>query len=68
MGEYALYHGDIHPYYGTPRWQSLGDALLQMEIEHTDYHRARCDCEATLKLLKALAEQRETKQASNLSQ
>lgn len=55
MGMYAMYHGDIHPYYGTPRWQRLEAACSQMGVEHSNWHRARGDGEATLKLLRAMA-------------
>jgi len=50
MELYAEYHGEIHPYYGTPVWQKLTAAMQQMNLPVLKAHGAEADCLMTLSL------------------
>lgn len=52
MEEFARYHGEVHPHYGSFVWKSLAYALDFMGIEHAHLlHSALGDCLATLQLI-----------------
>lgn len=53
---YAQFWGE-RGYYNSFRWQKLNIACKQQGIEHTNWHRALGDCQATLKLMRVLAAQ-----------
>lgn len=58
MYAYAAFYGEIHPKYGTFKWQKLGDALKQCSIEWgSTMHDALTDARATLALLWYISEQ-----------
>jgi len=51
MEAYAEFYGEITPYYGSYKWQSLTNALIQQGLVATDAHDALVDCQSTLRLL-----------------
>jgi len=54
MLAYAEYYGDINTYYGSYRWQTLTNALLQQGLELEKAHDALHDCLSTLRLVWAI--------------
>jgi DNA polymerase-3 subunit epsilon len=55
MRLYALYWGEEDPRFATPTFQSLSNACIQQDIQHSNWHRAKGDAQAALKLLHKLA-------------
>jgi len=53
MEAYAEFYGEINPYYGSFRWQSLSNAMIQQGLAINTAHSAYGDCENTLRLLYA---------------
>lgn len=53
MEWYAELFGDVHPYYGSYKWQSLTNAVAQCGLPPFPAHRAINDCLATLAVIKA---------------
>jgi len=51
MEAYAEYYGEINKYYGSYRWQSLINAMIQQGLEVSLAHSALGDCQMTLRLL-----------------
>lgn len=56
MKPYAHYWNEIHPHYGSVKWQKLTAACEQQGIEVRDAHDALGDVKMTLALLKYFAE------------
>lgn len=54
MKAYAEFYGDVHPYYGSYRWQKLTTAATQLQLEVKDAHNALGDCQMTLAVLNAM--------------
>jgi len=51
MEAYAEFYGEINQYYGSYKWQSLSNAMLQQGLEINAAHNALGDCDNTLRLL-----------------
>lgn len=51
MEAYAEFYGERHPYYGSYKWQSLSNAMIQRGISVVTSHTAVSDCESTLALI-----------------
>lgn len=51
MEAYAAFYGEVHPYYGSFKWQSLSNATRQQGLEVNDAHDALGDCLMTRSLM-----------------
>jgi DNA polymerase-3 subunit epsilon len=51
MEAYAEFWGEVHPYYGSYKWQSLSAAMSQQNLQMDKAHTAIGDCKATLALV-----------------
>ena len=56
MLDYAEYRGEIHPYYGNPRWHKLSEAAQHEGVTVGDMaHSAVGDCSLTLGIMRAVS-------------
>ena len=56
MLDYAEYRGEIHPYYGNPRWHKLSDAAQHEGVTVGDLaHSAVGDCSLTLGIMRTVS-------------
>jgi DNA polymerase III epsilon subunit-like protein len=51
MEAYAEFYGEINTYYGSYKWQSLTNAMVQQGLEVSNEHSALGDAMMTLRLL-----------------
>ncbi len=55
MLEFARYHGEYSDYWGGDKWQDLYTACAELDVQGSDYHRARGDALNALGVMQALA-------------
>jgi hypothetical protein len=58
MLQFAKFHGEINPRFGTPKWKKLEEAAVILGLEwQGDAHDAAADSKMTVQVIKAMADE-----------